>query len=374
MYSRREFLKLSFGGFCSLSLLGLNIPQRFYEFDSSSNLSHVEAMYYKKHPYKEIECEVCPRKCKVGDKERGYCGVKENQGGVYYTLVHSRPCSVNIDPIEKKPFFHFLPGTPVFSLATAGCNVNCKFCQNWEISQSRPEQTRNLYIPPERVVSLAIKYRCPSIAYTYSEPVVFYEYMYDTAREGKKRGVRSVMVSGGYINKKPLLELCKCLDAVKIDLKGFTERYYKEVCRGELKPVLEGLKTLNEIGIWFEIVYLMVPTLNDDEKEIREMCEWIKKELNEYVPLHFTRFFPMYLLKNLPPTPISSLERACRTAREVGLKYVYIGNVPGHKWESTFCHRCERVLIRRFGYSILEYNIDKGKCRFCKAEIPGIWA
>jgi pyruvate formate lyase activating enzyme len=374
MYSRRDFLKVSFGGFCTLSLLNLDIPDKSYAFSFANNLSHVEAMHYKKHPYKEIECEICPRKCKVGDRERGYCGVKENQGGRYYTLVHSRPCSINIDPIEKKPFFHFLPATPVFSLATAGCNVNCKFCQNWEISQSRPEQTRNILITPAEVISEAQKYRCPSIAYTYSEPVIFYEYMYDVAKLGRKKGVRSVMVSGGYINKDPLVELCKYLDAVKIDLKGFTEKYYKEVCRGTLKPILDGLKVLNEIGIWFEIVYLMVPTLNDNERDIRNMCIWIKDELNPYVPLHFTRFYPMYLLKNLQPTPISSLEKAHNIAKEVGLKYVYIGNVPGHRWESTFCHRCGKILIRRFGYSIMENNIEKGKCKFCKESIPGIWA
>ncbi|MFQ5870481.1 MAG: AmmeMemoRadiSam system radical SAM enzyme, partial [Candidatus Zixiibacteriota bacterium] len=236
---RREFLRYGALGASSLALSSfpfggkiLDLCSRAYALELAGDLSTEEARYYKKLEELVVECELCPRSCKVADRERGYCGVRENREGKYFTLVYSRPCSLNIDPIEKKPLFHFLPGTTAFSMATAGCNVNCKFCQNWDISQVRPEQTRNYYLPPEELVDSAVRYKAPTIAYTYSEPIIFYEYMYDTAKLGHTKGIRSVMISGGYIKEKPLVDLLKHLDAVKIDLKAFTEKYYKEVCHG----------------------------------------------------------------------------------------------------------------------------------------------
>jgi len=339
----------------------------------AKDLAHVEARFYKKLPQHEVECQICPRKCRVADRERGYCGTRENQGGSYYTLVYGRPCSVHIDPVEKKPLFHFLPGSTAFSFATAGCNVNCKFCQNWEISQVRPEQTENYDLPPGRLVSLAKQKNCPVIASTYSEPTVFFEYVCDTAKLGREKGLKSVMISGGYIQPEPLRDLCKTLDAVKIDLKAFSEKYYKDIVHGELAPILVTLKTLRDAGTWYEIVYLMVPSLNDSPQEVRKMCQWVKANLGPDVPIHFTRFYPQYLLKNLPPTPVPTLERSRKIGLAEGLHYVYIGNVPGHEGENTYCPRCSRAIVKRAGFTILGNDVKAGKCRFCGRKIAGVW-
>jgi pyruvate formate lyase activating enzyme len=320
-----------------------------------------------------IECEICPRACKIADRERGYCGNKENRRGIYYTLIYAQACAVHNDPIEKKPLFHYLPGTNALSIAAAGCNFECKFCQNWQIAQFRPEQVDSYPLTPEQIVKMTKDQGSPTIAYTYSEPVVFYEYMYDTARLGRSQGIGSVMISNGYIKEEPLVELCKYLTAVKVDLKAFTEKFYKETCSGELKPVLDTLERLKKIGIWFEIVVLIVPTLNDSEKEIREMSRWIKERLGNDVPVHFTRFHPMYKIKNLPPTPVSTLERARKIAQEAGIHYVYIGNVPGHEGEHTFCPGCKKIVIKRTGFFILENHVKGGKCSFCNYPIPGVW-
>ena len=374
MITRRGFLKTGITGTCALCT-------GYAPFVSAVNASGAyeeefpatEAMYYKKLPEARVECELCPRACQVADLERGYCGVRENRDGTYYTLVHSRVCSLNADPIEKKPLFHYLPSTKAYSVATAGCNIECKFCQNWQISQFRPEQIENIKITPEEVVRFAKERKCDTIAYTYSEPVVFYEYMYDTAVIGKQKGVGSVMISNGYIKKEPLVKLCRELNAVKIDFKAFTEKFYKETCSGELKPVLETLITLKELGIWFEVVMLMVPTLNDSEKELRDMCKWINENLGPDVPIHFTRFHPTYKIKNLPPTPTQTLEMARNIALEAGLNFPYTGNVPGHPGESTYCPGCKKVVIKRVGFTILENSLKGEKCGNCKHPIPGVW-
>ena len=374
MISRRGFLRSGIAGTCAFCT-------GYTPFVTAVNASGmdeeefpaIEAMYYKKLPDIRVECELCPRACQVADLERGYCGVRENRNGKYYTLVHSRVCSLYADPIEKKPLFHYLPGTKAYSIATAGCNIECKFCQNWQISQFRPEQIDNIKLTPEEVIRFAKEKSCDTIAYTYSEPVVFYEYMYDTARVGKREGVGSVMISNGYIKKEPLVELCKELSAVKIDFKAFTEKFYKETCSGELKPVLETLVTLKEIGIWFEIVMLVIPTLNDSDKELKDMCSWIYENLGADVPVHFSRFRSRYKIKNLPPTPIKTLEKARNIAIESGLNFAYTGNVPGHPGESTYCPDCKEVLIKRVGYTILQYSLNGNKCGNCKHPIPGVW-
>jgi pyruvate formate lyase activating enzyme len=260
------------------------------------------------------------------------------------------------------------------SLATAGCNVNCKFCQNWEISQVRPEQVRNIDLPPAEAANLARRTNCPSLAYTYSEPVVFFEYMMDTAEAGRRQGLRNVVVTGGHINPEPLAELVKAVDAIKVDLKAFTQEFYTDQVRGSLQPVLDAIKTIAHSKTWLEIVYLVIPTLNDNLDDIRRMCRWIIKEIGPDVPLHFSRFQPMYLLKNLPPTPIATLERAHAAAQEEGLHYVYIGNVPGHQAENTFCPNCRNMVVQRVGYEIQRLELRSGQCRFCRHPIPGIWA
>jgi pyruvate formate lyase activating enzyme len=333
-----------------------------------------EAQFYEKQPYRKIKCKLCPRECVIDDHERGYCGVRENRGGTYYTLVHSRVATAHIDPIEKKPFFHFLPGAMAFSIATAGCNVNCKMCQNWEISQVRPEQVRSTYAPPERIAELAQQNRCPVVAYTYSEPVIFYEYMTDTARAAHEAGIRSVVVTGGYITEDPLKKLCKTVDAIKVDLKAFSEKFYKEIVNGEMKHVLNALVTIRQQGTWSEVVYLVIPTLNDSDAEFQALAKWVKTDLGPDVPLHFSRFHPEYLLKNLPPTPLETLERGKAIADAEGLHYVYIGNVPGHPAESTYCPRCHKVVVERAGYTVSGVYIKNGKCRYCQQPIPGVWS
>ncbi len=332
-----------------------------------------EARYYEKLPHKKIQCKLCPKECVIDDRERGYCGVRENREGTYYTLVYSRPCTYHADPIEKKPLFHFHPGTLAFSIATAGCNVNCKFCQNWQISQSRPEQIRSVYMPPDKVANLAEQYDCLSIAYTYSEPTVFYEYMVDSADAGHQQNIKSVVITAGYIKKDPLIELCKKVDAIKVDLKAYSQNFYRDVVNGELKPVLESLVTMRKMNVWTEIVYLLVPTLNDSENEIKELCKWIKNNLGVDVPIHFTRFHPQYLLKNLPSTPVKTLDRAKKIADAEGLNYVYVGNVPGHPAESTYCPKCSKKVINRVGYTIREMNIKNNNCINCNTQIAGVW-
>ena len=333
----------------------------------------VEARFYEKLPYRKVKCKLCPRECVIDDQERGYCGVRENRRGIYYSLVHSRICAAHIDPIEKKPFFHFAPGTMAFSVATAGCNVNCKMCQNWEISQARPEQVESSYLPPKRLAALALESHCVSIAYTYSEPVVFSEYVLDAAEAGRAAGVRSAVVTGGYIQQEPLQQLCRRVDAIKVDLKAFSEKFYKEVVNGELKPVLNTLAAIRKLGTWNEIVYLVVPTLNDSDQEFRGLARWVKAELGPEVPLHFSQFHPEYLLKNLPLTPVRTLERAKAIADAEGLHYVYIGNVPGHPAESTYCPKCRRVVVERAGFAIRGMHLKQGKCQFCQQAIPGVW-
>ncbi len=342
-------------------------------FDHTRELSSVEARYYEKLEAGGVECRLCPRRCMVTDLERGYCGVRENRGDVYYTLVYGRPCALNIDPIEKKPLFHFYPGTTALSLATAGCNVNCKFCQNWEISQSRPEQTDNLDLPPGTLVDICRQRGIPTLAYTYSEPIIFYEYMYDIAKLGHEKGVKSVIITGGYIEKEPLADLLPQLDAVKVDLKAIREKYYRDVVGGELQPVLDRLVQIKESGVWLEIVYLVVPTLNDTDAEFRELAQWVKTYLGKDTPVHFSRFHPQYLLKNLPPTPQATLESAYNISRAEGLDFVYLGNLPGHPAESTYCPKCSRVLIERRGYRISRNNLTGNRCNNCQTEIPGLF-
>lgn len=375
LQSRRQFIKettqMCGAGSLLLPLSKMN-PGRTNDKNTISNLT--EARYYEKLPNRKIKCVLCPRECVIDDQETGYCGVRENHGGTYYTLIYGRPCSANVDPIEKKPLFHFLPGTLAFSIATVGCNVLCKFCQNWQISQARPDQVPSYDMPPQSIAKYARDSQSRSIAYTYTEPVIFTEYMYDCAEQGHTYNIKSVMISNGYIKAQPMKDLCQVLDAVKIDLKAFTEKFYHEMVAGQLQPVLDTLVLLKQQGVWTEIVYLMIPTLNDDPQEIQQMCKWILKELGPEVPIHFTRFHPQYRLKNLPPTPLKSLETAHKIALDTGLYFCYIGNVPGHEGENTYCPGCKKIVIQRMGYQIVKNAIAKnGKCHSCGHKIPGIW-
>lgn len=332
-----------------------------------------EAMFYKPIDEETVQCNLCPRECTLANGQRSFCRVREPEKGKLYSLVYGIACAVNIDPIEKKPIFHMLPGSASFSLATAGCNLRCQFCQNWTISQARPEEVEQIYLPPEEVVKLARDKNCESIAYTYTEPTIFYEYMLDTAKLAKERGIKNVYVTAGYINPEPAKLLAQYIDAANIDLKAYDDEYLQNICAQKLKPLLRAIKLFKDAGVWVEITNLILPTLNDDREKIRQMCYWIKDNLGVDTPLHFSRFSPMYKMVHLPPTPVSTLEEARKIAMEIGLNYVYIGNVPGHPGENTYCPECKALLIGRRGFFLTQYNLHKNKCRFCQREIAGIW-
>ncbi len=332
------------------------------------------ARHFEKKPNSYVRCTLCPKHCFVGPGGRGYCEVRENSDGDYYTLVYGRAASVNIDPIEKKPLFHVLPGSPIFSFATAGCNLECKNCQNWQLSQARPEALPATRLPPAELAEVAQRQGCSLIAGTYSEPTVFFEYLLDVAIEGNKRGLRTTMVSAGYIARQPMIDLCQELAAVKIDLKSMRDSFYQSNCEGTLQPVLDTIELVKNQGVWLEVVYLVIPTLNDSEDEIRDLAKWVKANVGADVPLHFSRFHPAYRLTRLPPTPYETLDRCHKIARAEGLEYVYVGNVPGTSAQNTLCPKCEKEVVRRQSYRVVENHVKQGRCEFCEQAIPGIWS
>ena len=328
-----------------------------------------EALYYEKSKEK-VQCHLCPHNCVIAKGKRGNCGVRENKENKLYSLVYGKACSATIDPIEKKPLYHFIPGHGSFSMATVGCNLHCSHCQNWEISQ--PEAIIGQYLAPEEIVRSALAKGCKSIAYTYTEPTVYYEYALETAKLARKKGIKNVIVSNGFINEEPFKEFCKYLDGANIDLKGFTEEFYKKVCCAKLEPVLNSLKILKEKNVWLETTNLIIPTLNDDLKRIGEMCKWIKDNLGADVPLHFSRFFPYHKLNNVNPTPAETLVKARDIAKKIGINYVYIGNIFIEGADNTYCPKCGELLIERVGFNILQNNIKNAKCG-CSEKIAGVW-
>ncbi len=329
--------------------------------------------YFKALEGGDIECTLCPQACQVSPGQRGACGVRQNEGGRYYSLVYGNPCALHMDPIEKKPFFHVLPATGSLSVATAGCNFSCQFCQNWEISQKTPEETVNLALSPQKAVSEALASGARSVASTYVEPTIFFEYMLDLAKQCQKTGLLKVMHSNGFINPGPLQDLIPYLDAACIDLKSSRDDFYEEICGGRLEPVKQTLRTLVKKGVHTEIVHLMIPELNDDQKETEDLIRFVKEELSPEVPVHFTRFYPRYKLKNLPPTPVRILENAYALAQKMGLSFPYVGNVPGNPGENTICPRCKKTVVRRVGYRIKQNLVRNGKCPHCGRPLYGIW-
>lgn len=319
-------------------------------------------------------CELCPKSCRIREGHSGDCKARMVIDGEARAVTYGKPCAVHIDPIEKKPLFHFLPGTPILSIAAAGCNLHCKFCQNWTISQAAPEDIRSIDLPPEKVVEAALRRRCKSIAYTYTEPVVFFEYVTDTAALAGRSGLRNVTVTAGYINRKPLEMLCEVTDASNTDLKAFSESFYRDMCDAGLKPVLDGMVLMKERGVWLEVTNLVIPTFNDDLNMIRKMCRWMLSNLGPDTPLHFSRFHPMYMIRNLPPTPEDILVKAREEALGIGLRYVYVGNVFGSDSNHTYCPYCGTMLIKRWGYAIRENNLVNGKCPKCAGTIAGVWS
>ncbi|MGA1839744.1 MAG: AmmeMemoRadiSam system radical SAM enzyme [bacterium] len=379
--TRKQFLKaLSQKALFGLCLTGAFSPScaSAWSFlnktDEQDKTSLVEAQYYKKLEGEEIQCLLCPHKCVVSKGDRGECGVRENRNGTYYTLTYGRPCALHVDPVEKKPLFHVMPGSRVYSLATAGCNLNCLFCQNWQISQALPEEVRYENRSPDEIVQMAVDMDCHLIAYTYSEPTIFFEYMLAIAKKAHTKGLINTCHSNGFINPEPLSELLRFMSAANIDLKGFTDEYYLEVCGGRLEPVLKSLKQIKKGGIHLELTNLVVPSKNDKIDDIKKMSKWISNELGPDVPLHFSRFYPRYKLRNIPPTPVETLEEARDVAMREGLKFVYIGNLqPGHKAENTYCPNCKKIVIERRGYVVEKNQLKGGKCPNCNKPISGLW-
>jgi len=321
-----------------------------------------------------VRCQLCAQRCAIGEGESGRCRARRNVGGELRSLVYGRPAAIHVDPIEKKPFFHFLPGTTAYSLGTVGCPLSCKFCQNWQISQARPGDFDAEYLGPSAVVDAAVRRGSRVVAFTYNEPTVFAEYALDIAAAARPRGVRSVMVSCGFMNERPLADLCRALDAVKIDLKGFSEDFYRGVSGAALAPVLRSIAQVRKAGVHLEIVNLVVPTLNDADASLARLVSWVKSDLGADVPLHFTRFHPDYQLRNLPPTPVATLERARAMAMARGLRYVYVGNVPGHPGNHTYCPKCRARVIARQDFFVLESTIKDGRCAACGCPIAGVWS
>lgn len=376
-FSRREFIKKTYKFLACLGASSI-LFDLFSNKKSEAKIFAIfskETMFYKKLENNIVQCEICFRGCRLSEGQRGVCFNRENHGGKLYNIVYSRPSSIQVDPIEKEPALHMLPSTDILCFGTAGCNFKCKFCHNWHLSQRPLEEMGNVYdLSPEAAVDTAIKKKIPTLSFTYNEPTSFYEYVYDTAKIAKERGLRVLWHSNGSMNPEPLKELLKYTDSATIDLKGFTRSFYQEVSSAALEPVLRTLKIIREEGKWLEIVNLQIPTLNDDPKDVEKMCYWIKENLGKDTPLHFSRFSPSYRLTNLPATPIKTLERSHSIAKKCGLNYVTVGNVPGHKYNSTFCPNCNKNIIHRSHFTVLENNITGGKCKFCSHTIPGIWS
>jgi len=334
---------------------------------------HKLSLYQEKEKGNIVHCHLCPHNCVIHDGMTGICKTRVNSEGTLYCTAYGNPCSVSIDPIEKKPLFHFLPGERIFSLATPGCNFHCLNCQNWQISQESPLKINRYELMPVEVVQQATGHRTKLIAFTYTEPTVYYEYMFDIAQYAHKKGVRTVLISNGFINQQPLLDLCPFLDAANIDLKCFDDGIYHSLCGGALKPVLHTLKTLKEQGVWLEITYLLIPGITDTMEMVESMCAWLVDNGFEDTPLHFSRFFPSYKLPEVPPTPESALIEARKIAKKAGINYVYIGNMPDLGYENTNCKRCNRKIVVRDGYKVIENHVKDGLCGFCGEPVPGVW-
>ena len=356
-----------------------------------------EARHYLKLG-KNLQCKLCPNECVLAPEDRGRCRNRVHKDGTLYTLAYGNASMARPDPIEKKPLFHFLPGTAAFSFATAGCGFRCLNCQNWNLSQRKPEELKDprgtpfrpqgqeLYLAseeditrmslfPDDLVALTEHFDCRSIAYTYSEPTVWFEYMLDTAKAARAKNIKNVLVTCGYINKEPLDELCGYLDGVHVDLKGFGDETYARLNSGKLAPVLDTLRRLRAQGVWFEIVNLIVPTYTDDMEVVRRMCRWIAAELGPDTPLHFSRFMPEHKLRQLPVTPVDTLTAARAVAREEGLRYVYVGNCREvDDGETTYCPHCGKAVVQRAGFSVQSMNLADGKCKFCSTPVAGVWS
>jgi pyruvate formate lyase activating enzyme len=338
------------------------------------NSKFTEALWWHKSDRGNIICTLCPRCCEIGAGQPGFCYIRQNIDGKLYTLGYGRPTGFGIDPIEKKPLNHFLPGTKILSFGTAGCNLGCKFCQNWSISKANLDEINSLTASPEDVVMLSKKYLTPAIAFTYNDPTIFGEYVIDISKLAREEKIKSVMVTAGYIDKQARQDIYKFIDAANVDLKGFTERFYFKNTFSHLKDVLDTLLWLkNETNVWIELTTLLIPNENDSEEEIKNECEWILKNLGENVPLHFTAFHPDFKMINKLPTPHSTLLRSKNIANNLGINYCYVGNVNDTKNQSTYCVNCGSLLIERNWHQINIINLEKDRCQKCDNIVPGIY-
>ena len=375
---RRDFLAAGACGACALGLagfLGSARSARAQAFQTAQKglIKARRSPWFTELDNGHVRCDLCPRLCRIAPGRRGPCRVRENRGGQGYSLVYGNPCLLQLDPVERKPFFHVLPGTRALSVSTAGCNIQCKFCEVWDMALVGPEEVHSYDVPPDEVITQARDVRARSISYAFGEPVIFYEYMDAIATRAKEAGLMNLLHTNGYIAAEPLRALCDRLDAVNIDLKGFDPAFYRDVCGGELEPVLDTLRRLKAEGVHIEITNIVIPTLNDDLKKIRAMCRWLFNELGPDVPVHFGRFYPLYKLANLPPTPVRTLDNARDAAMEEGLRYVYVARVTGHEGENTFCPGCRKPVIERMGFVVEAMHLSDGHCAHCGAAVPGRW-
>lgn len=323
-----------------------------------------EVEFYEKRGDGEVQCHLCPRNCVIGEGKRGYCGVRENREGKLYSLVYGKPCTINVDPIEKKPLYHFAPGTNCLSIATVGCNLGCKFCQNWQIAH--PERIFGRNVSPEEVVERVKESRVPGIAYTYTEPTIAWEYYLDIMKLARREGLYNVWVSNGYTSLDAIKKMGEYLDAINVDIKGDKEFYRKLCAVPDMSPIFEALKEYKKQGVWIEVTNLIIPGYNDTREKVEELVKWVKENLGTETPIHFSAFFPHYKMKDTPPTGVETLEMAVETAEKMEMKYVYLGNLPSHRKESTYCPKCGAKVIDRSGFSVTSVN---WKCPECNEEI-----
>ena len=329
-----------------------------------------EGVLFDKLQNNRTRCNVCSHRCNIAEGKIGICGTRKNIGGKVHTVIYNTVSSEAVDPIEKKPLYHFLPGTLSYSLGTIGCNFRCEHCQNWTISQVTLDKAYTMEITPEEAVRRALSAGCRSISWTYNEPAIWHEYTYDSAVLAKKAGLGTVYVTNGYITPEALRRISPYLDAYRVDIKSFSDSFYKKVCKAKLAPVLESTELAKELGMHVEVITLIIPGRNDSPEEIAQLSKWVHDNLGEDTPMHFTRFYPMYQMTEVIPTPAEMLEKAHDIAKKEGMRFVYTGNVPGHKYENTYCPECGALLIDRTGFTVSEYNIKDGKCPRCGEEIP----
>jgi pyruvate formate lyase activating enzyme len=336
-----------------------------------------EAILFEKLEGSDVKCKVCQMYCIIQDGKRGFCGTRLNKGGTLYTLIYGLASSICVDPIEKKPLYHFYPGSLCLSLGALGCNFKCPGCQNWHISHDEPDEAckKMTKITPEESITVAENNNCSGISWTYNEPAIWHEHTLESAKIARERKLYTVYVTNGYISQEALDMIGPYLDGYRVDIKGFSKTTYKNISGiARYEDILEMAKRAKfHWKMHVECITNVTPTINDSDKEIRDIASWIKTELGEFTPWHITRFYPHLDLSHLPPTPIKKLEHAYEIGKEEGLKYVYMGNVPGHKWEDTYCHNCGKCIIERSGFTISNANLKDGKCPFCGAEIPGRW-